>query len=84
MYPLPLVLPRNEFFWISGADGVLRLREAVREFWREPEAVFWVFITMSSIGLPGLNGFVGEVLVLNDNFCVRINEIVAGAKEEGM
>ena len=26
----------------------------------------------------------GEVLVLNDNFCVRINEIVAGAKEEGM
>ena len=24
----------------------------------------------------------GEVLVLNDNFCVRINEIVAGAKEE--
>src|SRR5439155_17712318 len=27
-------------------------------------AVFWVFITMSSIGLPGLNGFVGEVLVL--------------------
>jgi NADH-quinone oxidoreductase subunit M len=25
-------------------------------------AVFWVFITMSSIGLPGLNGFVGEAL----------------------
>ncbi|MCC7350742.1 MAG: flagellar motor switch protein FliN [Phycisphaerales bacterium] len=25
----------------------------------------------------------GEVLVLNDNFCVRINEIVAGIKEEG-
>ncbi|CAN5424832.1 hypothetical protein BH10PLA1_BH10PLA1_06430 [soil metagenome] len=25
----------------------------------------------------------GEVLVLNDNFCVRVNEIVAGAKEEG-
>ena len=24
----------------------------------------------------------GEVLVLNDNFCVRINEIVAAAKEE--
>ncbi|MGE5609129.1 MAG: flagellar motor switch protein FliN [Bacillota bacterium] len=24
----------------------------------------------------------GEVLVLNDNFCVRINEIVAGAKDE--
>jgi flagellar motor switch protein FliN/FliY len=26
----------------------------------------------------------GEVLVLNDNFCVRINEIVAGIKEEGV
>jgi flagellar motor switch protein FliN/FliY len=26
----------------------------------------------------------GEVLVLNDNFCVRINEIVAGVKEEGV
>lgn len=26
----------------------------------------------------------GEVLVLNDNFCVRVNEIVAGAREEGM
>ncbi len=26
----------------------------------------------------------GEVLVLNDNFCVRINEIVATAKEEGL
>jgi len=26
----------------------------------------------------------GEVLVLNDNFCVRINEIVAGVLEEGM
>ena len=25
----------------------------------------------------------GEVLVLNDNFCVRVNEILAGAKEEG-
>ena len=24
----------------------------------------------------------GEVLVLNDNFCVRVNEIVAGAKDE--
>lgn len=24
----------------------------------------------------------GEVLVLNDNFCVRVNEIVAGVKEE--
>src|SRR5205823_14617485 len=27
-------------------------------------AVFWVFITMSSIGLPGLNGFVGEALTI--------------------
>ena len=26
----------------------------------------------------------GEVLVLNDNFCVRVNEIVATAKEEGL
>jgi flagellar motor switch protein FliN/FliY len=26
----------------------------------------------------------GEVLVLNDNFCVRVNEIVAGAAEEGL
>ena len=26
----------------------------------------------------------GEVLVLNDNFCVRVNEIVAGAKEEAV
>jgi NADH-quinone oxidoreductase subunit M len=27
-------------------------------------AVFFVFITMTSIGLPGLNGFVGELLVM--------------------
>ncbi len=26
----------------------------------------------------------GEVLVLNDNFCVRVNEIVAGVKDEGL
>lgn len=26
----------------------------------------------------------GEVLVLNDNFCVRVNEIVPGVKEEGL
>jgi flagellar motor switch protein FliN len=26
----------------------------------------------------------GEVLVLNDNFCVRVNEIVAAVKEEGV
>jgi NADH-quinone oxidoreductase subunit M len=27
-------------------------------------AVFFVFITLSSIGLPGLNGFIGELLVM--------------------
>jgi NADH-quinone oxidoreductase subunit M len=27
-------------------------------------ACFWVFVCLTSIGLPGLNGFVGEVLVL--------------------
>ena len=26
----------------------------------------------------------GEVLVLNDNFCVRVNEIITGAKDEGL
>ncbi len=26
----------------------------------------------------------GEVLVLNDNFCVRVNEILSGVKEEGL
>ena len=26
----------------------------------------------------------GEVLVLNDNFCVRVNEIVPGSREEGL
>jgi flagellar motor switch protein FliN/FliY len=26
----------------------------------------------------------GEVLVLNDNFCVRVNEIVTASKEEGL
>src|ERR1019366_3733225 len=26
----------------------------------------------------------GEVLVLNDNFCVRVNEIMAGGREEGL
>jgi flagellar motor switch protein FliN/FliY len=26
----------------------------------------------------------GEVLVLNDNFCVRVNEIVAGVREEAL
>src|SRR5262249_30904782 len=27
-------------------------------------AIFFVFITMSSVGLPGLNGFVGEAMVM--------------------
>jgi NADH-quinone oxidoreductase subunit M len=27
-------------------------------------AVFWVFIALTSIGLPGLNGFLGELLVM--------------------
>ncbi len=31
-------------------------------------AVAWVFICLTSIGLPGLNGFVGEVLVLMGAF----------------
>ena len=31
-------------------------------------AVFMVFITLSSIGLPGLNGFLGELLVLAGMF----------------
>ena len=26
----------------------------------------------------------GEVLVLNDNFCVRVNEIMVGVREEGL
>lgn len=26
----------------------------------------------------------GEVLVLNDNFCVRVNEIVAGVRDDGL
>jgi NADH-quinone oxidoreductase subunit M len=31
-------------------------------------AAFMVFVTLSSIGLPGLNGFVGEVLVMAGMF----------------
>jgi NADH-quinone oxidoreductase subunit M len=31
-------------------------------------AFFWVLITMSSIGVPGLNGFVGEFLILLGTF----------------
>jgi NADH-quinone oxidoreductase subunit M len=31
-------------------------------------ALFWVITTLSSIGLPGLNGFVGEYLILYGSF----------------
>ena len=41
-------------------------------------AFFLVFITMSSIGLPGLNGFVGELLVLMGMYNSP-NQAVAGA-----
>ena len=34
-------------------------------------AVFWVFIAMSSIGLPGLNGFVGETLTMAGMYSFR-------------
>jgi NADH-quinone oxidoreductase subunit M len=38
-------------------------------------AVFFVFITLSSIGLPGLNGFVGEMLVLMGMYDFRGSEV---------
>src|SRR5262249_13388911 len=38
-------------------------------------AAFFVFITMSSIGLPGLNGFVGEVLVFLGAYGSRVPTI---------
>ena len=31
-------------------------------------ALFWVFTVLSSVGLPGLNGFVGEYLILLGSF----------------
>lgn len=31
-------------------------------------ALFWVITTLSSVGLPGLNGFVGEYLILYGSF----------------
>jgi NADH-quinone oxidoreductase subunit M len=34
-------------------------------------ACFWVFIALTSIGLPGLNGFVGELLVFLGMFALR-------------
>ncbi len=38
-------------------------------------AVFWVFITMASIGLPGLNGFVGETLTMMGMYSFQRPEV---------
>ncbi len=38
-------------------------------------AVFWVFIAMSSIGLPGLNGFVGETLTMAGMYSFQRPEV---------
>ncbi len=38
-------------------------------------AVFWVFITMSSVGLPGLNGFVGETLTMMGMYSFQRPEV---------
>jgi NADH-quinone oxidoreductase subunit M len=38
-------------------------------------AVFMVFITMSSIGLPGLNGFLGELLALAGMYDFRGSQV---------
>ena len=40
-------------------------------------AVFMVFITMSSIGLPGLNGFLGEWLVLSGMYDFEVSRFQA-------
>jgi NADH-quinone oxidoreductase subunit M len=40
-------------------------------------AVFMVFITMSSIGLPGLNGFLGEWLVLSGMYDFEVSQVRA-------
>jgi NADH-quinone oxidoreductase subunit M len=40
-------------------------------------AVFMVFITMSSIGLPGLNGFLGEWLVLSGMYDFEVSRLRA-------
>ena len=49
-------------------------------------AVFWVFAMLSSVGLPGLNGFVGEYLILAGTFeasplwaAVGVSGVVLGA-----
>ena len=42
-------------------------------------AFFLLFITLSSIGLPGLNGFIGEFLILVGTFSVnKIYAVIAG------
>ena len=38
-------------------------------------AVFWVFITMSSVGLPGLNGFVSETLTMMGMYAFQRPEV---------
>ena len=51
-------------------------------------AVFLVFITMSSIGLPGLNGFVGEMLTMMGMYAFQRPEVpgwlLAGLATGGM
>jgi NADH-quinone oxidoreductase subunit M len=49
-------------------------------------ALFWVFTVLSSVGLPGLNGFVGEYLVLLGAFqrspgwaAVSVTGVILGA-----
>jgi NADH-quinone oxidoreductase subunit M len=41
-------------------------------------ACFWVFIALTSIGLPGLNGFVGEALVFLGMYAARPSFAVVG------
>jgi NADH-quinone oxidoreductase subunit M len=38
-------------------------------------ACFWVFICLTSVGLPGLNGFIGEVLVFLGMFDFRSENV---------
>ncbi len=49
-------------------------------------ALFWVFTVLSSVGLPGLNGFVGEYLILAGTFeaaplwaALAVSGVVLGA-----
>ena len=42
---------------------------------------FFMIVTLSSIGLPGLNGFVGEFLILVGTF--RVNVAVRGPGDDG-